>query len=77
METFVKLYSIIVIDALISGMWISITSGSGLARARPGTDSSSLPRITVPFEHHTFSVGKPRKGAGTWSMVTVFAGWLL
>ena len=34
-ETFVKLYSIIVIDVLISGMQTSITSGSGLARTRP------------------------------------------
>ena len=31
-----------VINALVSGMWTSITSGSGLARGRLGTDNSRL-----------------------------------
>ena len=42
MEIFVKLCSIMVMDALVSGMWTSIASGSGLARTRLGTDSSRL-----------------------------------
>ena len=36
MEIFVKLCSIMVMDALVSGMWTSIATGSGLARARLG-----------------------------------------
>ena len=41
-EMFVKLCSIMVMDALINGMWTSIASGSELAHPRPGTDSSRL-----------------------------------
>ena len=52
-----------VINTLVSGMWTSITSGSGLARGRLGTDSSRQ--------------AKSKKRVGPWSMVTVFAGWLL
>ena len=42
MEIFVKLCSIMLMDALISGMQTRFTSGSGLAYARLGTDSSRL-----------------------------------
>ena len=62
MEIFVKLHSITVIDALVSGMQTSITSGSGLARTE-----------TMHGQQQT----KPRKRVGPWSLVTVFAGWLL
>jgi len=41
-ETIVKLCSIMVMDALVSGMRTSIASGNGLARARLGTDSGRL-----------------------------------
>ena len=41
-ETFVKLCSIMVMDALVSGTRTSMASGNGLARARPGTDSGRL-----------------------------------
>ena len=40
METFVKYCGYM--DTLISGMWPSVASGSGLARARLGTDRSRL-----------------------------------
>ena len=41
-ETFVKSYSIMVMDALVGGMRTSIASGSGLAHMRLGTDSNRL-----------------------------------
>ena len=41
-ETIVKLCSINVMDALVSGMRTSIASGNGLARARLGTDSGRI-----------------------------------
>ena len=62
-EMFVKLCSIMVMDALISGMRTSIASGSELAHPRPGTESSRL--------NHA------RKRVGPWHLVTVFVGWLL
>ena len=56
METFVKLCSIMVMDALISGMWTSVASGSGQSHAK---------------------LGMNKKESRPWSLVTIFAGWLL
>ena len=58
-EILVKLCSIAVNDALVSGMWTSITSESGLACTRL---------------RHVQQQAKPRKRVGPWSLVTVFAG---
>lgn len=49
-------------DTLNSGTKTSIACGSGLARARLGTDSSRLNQERL---------------VGSWSSTIVFAGWLL
>ena len=63
MEIFVRLCSIMVMDTLVSGVRTSNASRSGLA-------GSSETR-------HGQQQAKPRKRVGPWSLVTVFAGWLL
>ena len=30
-----------------------------------------------PLYYENFSLGKPRKRVGSWSLATVFAGWVL
>ena len=64
MASLVKLCSIMVMDALVSNIWTSIASGSGLACVKLGMDTQQTkPRIS--------------KRMGHWSLVTLFAEWLI